>query len=104
MSDLAKDLEEILMRTMADGASVIPVEVLFDLLGHGPRQSSDAHEIVFPGATHTWFMRHPESCGPQCFHAATARLQFPNHDSTFAPGEYVAALTDTGHLITTAKG
>lgn len=91
-------------QAMRDGVAVVPVEVLFALFADGPRPAPERHEITFPGPTPTWSMRHPASC-PRigCEHARVALRQFPPHDGCFAPGEYVAELDATNHLITTAK-
>lgn len=96
---LRNHLAELLDRAQMDGLAVVPVDVLRELLEHGPRPSHAGHEIVFPGATPTWFMRHAADCGPRCEHASVAQRQFPPHDGCYAPGEYLASLHGN-HLIT----
>lgn len=106
MSSLYGALTAILDRAQADGLAVVPIDVLRELLQFGARPAPPGHEIVFPGPTATWLMRHPADCTDlACRYAAVARRQFPPHDGCFAPGEHLVQLAGH-HLIThqTAKG
>lgn len=92
MSDLRADLEALINRAMADGGAVIPIDVLRDLLEHGPRPAPLNHEIVFPGYSHTWLMRHPAECAEnlRCVMARVASHTF--HTNVYEPGEHIAEL------------
>lgn len=107
LDSLRAHLTALLDRAQADGLAVIPIDVVRELLDGEPR-TSEQHEIVFPGPSATWIMRHPADCTAlRCAHADAARWQFPPHDGCHSPGEFVAQLHDDGHLITeslTAKG
>lgn len=100
--NLREALTELLDRAQADGGAVVPIDVLRDLLGDRNRWYVAEHQILFPGPTHTWLMRHPDDCtGLACPVAKTARRQFPAHDGCHGPGEFTAVPTEDGrHLIT----
>lgn len=93
MSDLRTDLEALINRAMADGGAVIPIDVLRDLLEHGPRPAPSNHEIVSPGISHAWLIRHPADCTDlRCRLAEVARRQFPAPEFAFTPGAYAVRL------------
>lgn len=103
LDSLRHHLTELLDRAQMDGLAVVPVDILRELIEHGPRRAHNGHEIVFPGATPTWFMRHSADCTERpCPYATVARRQFPAHDGCHSPGEfrvfYLSPKLD--HLIT----
>lgn len=91
---IRQNLCDLINRAMSDGGAVIPIDALLDLLANGPRPVPETHEILFPGPSHTWLMRHPADCPKPCPHAIAARRQFPAHDGCFAPGEFVVRMND----------